>query len=196
MFIIIYIITYTGDTFIEFLRLEMLVQTLLPRVLIVLGIPVIPFFKKFLSNDIEADSVDILNDPEWVQSVKNIEGYTMSGYNGDSDDTAEPSPFVIRAPAPAFERSRRRADILKMEKMEWDVGHCVDAYKNTFIKHLSRRCTNSDPNYGTAWFHCRVRPYDTPLTGMLYMSNFFLSSYNLLLRISSSSSSSRSSQSF
>ena len=24
------------------------------------------------------------------------------------------------------------------------------------------RCTNSDPNYGTAWFHCRSRPYDTP----------------------------------
>jgi hypothetical protein len=154
----------------------MLVQTLLPRVLIVLGIPVMSFFKKFLSNDIEADSVDILNDPEWVQSVKNIEGYTMSG-----DEPIEPSPFIINAPASAFERSRRRADILKIEKMEWDAGHCVDAYKNTFIKHLSRRCTNSDPNYGTAWFHCRVRPYDTPLTGILHMSRTFMSSSNPLL---------------
>jgi hypothetical protein len=48
--------------------------TLSSRILILLGIPVISFFKKFLNNDIEADSVDVLNNPEWLQSLKDIEG--------------------------------------------------------------------------------------------------------------------------
>ena len=26
------------------------------------------------------------------------------------------------------------------------------------------RCTNSDPNYGAVWFHCRQRSFDTPST--------------------------------
>lgn len=27
---------------------------------------------------------------------------------------------------------------------------------------INFRCTNADPNYGTAWFFCRFRPFDTP----------------------------------
>ena len=41
------------------------------------------------------------------------------------------------------------------------------------------RCTNSDPNYGTTWFHFRSKPYDTPNTVLrtaLFLMTFEVSS--------------------
>ena len=35
---------------------------------------------------------------------------------------------------------------------------------NTNQTKSAPRCTNSDPNYGTTWFHYRCKPYDTPNT--------------------------------
>ena len=43
----------------------------------------------------------------------------------------------------------------------------------------SFRCTNSDPNYGTTWFHFRSKPYDTPNTVLktaLFLMTFEISS--------------------
>eukprot|EP01035_Chromulina_nebulosa_P017906 gene17906-23526_t len=30
------------------------------------------------------------------------------------------------------------------------------------LDDLQRRCENADPNYGTNWFNCRLRQFDTP----------------------------------
>lgn len=129
-----------GDSFIEYLRVEMLCQVLLPKILSMLGIPLIPFLKRFLNEDVEADTVSILQDYGMLQGL-----------------CAEP----IASPAPPFERQKRRQLLIGLERMEIDLGQLEDAYKLVTKKSLERRCINADPNYGTAWFYCRPRPFDT-----------------------------------
>ena len=140
-----------GDTFIEYLRLEVLIQVLLPRVLLVLGYPVVPFLQRFLREDVEADSVELLFEYGWLHTVCHT-------------DMNRSVPAVMPVPATNLQRQTRRADIIAIEKLEFEFPSCVDGYRSTITKSLSRRCTNSDPNYGTAWFHCRTKPYDTPST--------------------------------
>ena len=144
-----------GDTFVEYLRLEMIIQVLLPRVLIVLGYPVVPFLQRFLHEDVEADSVELLNDYGWLQATC---------YSSPQPSRSVQPAAVFPVPATNLQRQTRRADICAIETMQFDFVHCVEAYLSTVAKSLTRRCTNSDPNYGTAWFHCRTKPYDTPAT--------------------------------
>ena len=33
---------------------------------------------------------------------------------------------------------------------------------NFLFRNVYFRCVNADPNYGSAWFHCREQPYDIP----------------------------------
>jgi hypothetical protein len=54
-----------GDTFIEFLKLEMICQVLLPRVLSVLGIPLVQFIRQFISNDPESDIATLVASEDW-----------------------------------------------------------------------------------------------------------------------------------
>jgi hypothetical protein len=119
----------------------MLCQVLLPKILSMLGIPLIPFLKRFLNEDVEADTVSILQDYGMLQGL-----------------CAEP----IASPAPPFERQKRRQLLIGIERMEVDIGQLDEAYKLIAKKSLERRCINADPNYGTAWFYCRPRPFDTP----------------------------------
>ncbi len=131
-----------GDTFVEYLRLEMLCQVLLPRVLAVLGLPVVPFIKRYLSEDCEADVVEMLGGYESLQSLC----------------CADP----ISVPATPFDRQKRRKIIVGIERMEFDMGSMLPYYKATNKKLLQRRCINADPNYGTLWFFCRPKPFDIP----------------------------------
>ena len=131
--------------------MEVLIQVLVPRVLIVIGYPVVPFLKQFLAEDIESDLVDLLTQYGWLHAIC----YTTD---------MERSVAVFPVPATKAQRQTRRADICAIEQMDFDFPSCVDGFKSTITKSLSRRCTNSDPNYGTAWFHCRTKPYDTPAT--------------------------------
>ena len=142
-----------GDTFVEILRLEMLVQVVLPRVLIVLGYPVVPFLKRFLQEDVECDCVELMKDYGWLHSVCNTD-------HARAHRAA--LPLVYPVPATEGQREARRADMRAMDSLRYDIGHCVEAYQSTVVKSLARRCTNSDPNYGTVWFHCRQKPYETP----------------------------------
>ena len=136
----------------------MIIQVLLPRVLIVLGYPVVPFLQRFLHEDVEADSVELLNDYGWLHTICHTDMYSQQ----HPSRSAQPAVFPV--PATNLQRQTRRADICAIEKMQFGFVHCVEAYLSTITKSLTRRCTNSDPNYGTAWFHCRTKPYDTPAT--------------------------------
>lgn len=130
-----------GDTFIEYLRLELLCQVLLPRVLAHMGLPFVPFVRRFLCNDREADSVVMLEDYPRLQAVCE-------------------TPFPERA-SPS-QRSSRRSSLVKIEKMQLDLSGIFEAFKVIGKKNLERRCMNADPNYGTAWFFCRSSPIDAP----------------------------------
>ena len=68
-----------GDTFIEYGRLEMLCQVLLPRVLLALRLPVDRFLSEYLSEDVEADI---------PQLTKMINGWRqrMRNQSRDGDD--------------------------------------------------------------------------------------------------------------
>ena len=113
-----------GDTFLELLRLEMLLQVILPRVLNILGMPIVPFFKEHLGSDVDADSVSVLSDFGWLQTVLLDE---------------EPGMCVMSVPGRAAERTKRRANISALNSMHLDIGHHVEAYRNLQLKNLSRR---------------------------------------------------------
>ncbi len=58
-----------GDTFIEVLRMELLTQIFIPRVLAVLGLPVGLFLSKFISFDMETDTGCLLSDHQSLYSL-------------------------------------------------------------------------------------------------------------------------------
>eukprot|EP01041_Mallomonas_annulata_P006669 gene6669-13501_t len=133
-----------GDTFIEYLRLELIGQVLLPRVLAKLGIPLLPFLERFLCADEEADTANLTRDERRLRALET----ELSALNSSSD----------------VSRELRQKAIVAMSKLNLDVGNCTVAYKEVTLTNLLRRCTNADPNYGTVWFFCRHRPIDNPIT--------------------------------
>jgi tetratricopeptide (TPR) repeat protein len=127
-----------GDTFIEYLRLEVLTQVLLPRVLAILGLPVGPFIAQFVNNDRESDSSTALLQPQldsWLlRHMKDIiVDASVIKSNADSINNVRCSSLVDR-----------------------HALRCVQ------ISELERRCLCADPNYGALWFHCRKSPIDCP----------------------------------
>mmetsp|Transcript_10471 Transcript_10471/g.15963 ORF Transcript_10471/g.15963 Transcript_10471/m.15963 type:complete len:1224 (+) Transcript_10471:145-3816(+) len=138
-----------GDSFIEYVRLEMLVQVLLPRVLTLLGVPWSRFMCLLERYDKESDNSGIFERGELgLQELRDIAFY-------GSDELWHDSEYVVG-------REKRRENMRLAGSMRLDVGHCTEAYKHVTLDRLLRRCVNADPNYGTAWFFCRTRPYDTP----------------------------------
>ena len=118
-----------GDTFIEILRLEILSQIFLPKVLSVLGIPFRQFVNAFLSEDPESDILTVANSSKSVL------------FDVDSE-------------------SRIRA-MIALEDFESVVSISSSDFESLIIEKLVQRCLNADPNYGTLWFACKTRSYDT-----------------------------------
>lgn len=110
-----------GDTFVEYVRLEMLSQVLLPRVLEVLGLPVLPFLEKHLYEDLESDTVEILLDYRRAQAVSSV------------------PPMVAPTDAGSTARTKRVQDIVALEKMSFDFGNLTKQYGEILIKNLNRR---------------------------------------------------------
>ena len=99
-----------GDTFIEYLRLELVCQVILPRVLAKLGIPLKPFLLRFLCCDEEADTAALTKDERWLQTL---------------DTELLPSPHVD------ISREQRQKNIAAMMQIELDIGNCTQAYSTT-----------------------------------------------------------------
>jgi la-related protein 1 len=106
-----------GDTFLEYVRLEMICQVLLPHVLSVLGVPVATFIAEYVSADLESDLGE-LPPTHWAGLSAQI-----------TDAVAESQT----------EQERRRSVILAIERMQYDAGDLIHQYRDVKIKNLSRR---------------------------------------------------------
>lgn len=102
-----------GDTFIEYVRLEMLCQVLLPKVLQALHLPLLSFLKRHLTEDLESDVVDLV--------MLTSEPYEV----GTSVD-------------PFFRQTRRRVMELMLNLM-YDFELKEKDFQNIVIKSLTRR---------------------------------------------------------
>ena len=140
-----------GDSFIEYIRVEMLLQVVLPRVLDLLGISWSCFISCQEGLDTESDSHGVFCESGEGSLEEDI--VAAGAYYG-APDGANPS------------RCCSADDIQNSMKLfaqsSLDIGHCTEAYRHISLDQLQRRCTNADPNYGTSWFFCRSRPFDTP----------------------------------
>ena len=119
-----------GDTFVEYLRLEMIIQVILPRALHILGIPIVPFFKKNLQYDVESDCFNMINNYSWLQSI---------AQSGDENADVDFQKSNVMKMSGNENRRKRIENIDRIEKMDFDIGHCVEAYKNIELKNLCRR---------------------------------------------------------
>lgn len=109
-----------GDSFVEYVRLEMLCQVLLPRVLEVLGLPVVEFVRTFLSEDPESDLVEITHDARRVTLV----------YDSSS---------VVSVPCDKDALALRESVIVKLERMQYEFGDLSEHYAQVVVKNLNRR---------------------------------------------------------
>ena len=129
-----------GDTFVEYLRLELVCQVILPQVLRHVGLPYAAFVRTLVTGDENADS---------DASAVAEDGARTSAADGYQDFETDPRSS-----------HERRTSILALENFEVDprqVFHQVIPR----LEALVRKCMNADPNYGTLWFFCRDQPCDT-----------------------------------
>jgi tetratricopeptide (TPR) repeat protein len=103
-----------GDSFIEYIRLEMLTQILLPRVLFLLGVPVNFFFSLLDNFDLESDS---------SKSLKNIREMVEVAFSG--------SHHLLR--------SNPKDNVALAKNGLLDIGHCREALEKISIANLTRR---------------------------------------------------------
>lgn len=111
-----------GDSFIEYIRLEMLTQVFLPRVLVLLGVPV-PYFFSLLDNfDPESDS---------SKNLENLREMVEIAFSG--------SHHLIRSNLKENQESAKKGIL--------DVGHCKQALEKVSITNLTRRLVSIPPPY-------------------------------------------------
>ncbi len=108
-----------GDTFVEYVRLEMLCQVLLPAVLSLLQLPVLPFMQTYLHEDVESDTIEITRDARRIKL-----SYT---------DTR------MSVPGTTNDRAAREEVIYALEHMQYEFGNLSEQYRNVVIKNLNRR---------------------------------------------------------
>ena len=175
-----------GDTFVEYLRLEIIIQVILPRILNALGIPLRPFLKRFVSSDPESDTMEQLTDtPRFPVGLWDTKSWSV------------PSPEEFRS-----SRKKVVKAIIEMTSEHNNDNNLQQSFKEVSIKSLMRRyflifilyfdciydylydspccstlyillhrCSNAEPNYGSAWFYCRRHPIDTPADVLKYALN-------------------------
>ena len=108
-----------GDTFVEYVRLEMLCQVLLPAVLSLLQLPVLPFMQTYLHEDVESDTMEITRDARRIKL-----SYADTRMN---------------VPGAASDRAEREKVICALELMQYEFGNLSEQYRNVVIKNLNRR---------------------------------------------------------
>ena len=145
-----------GDTFVEAVRLEMLCQRLLSRLLGGFGLPLALFFSSYLCSDVEADSALALSDPSRGLLARLS---TLAEEGGGSK--ASPSPWPIWttpapsnqtgqalrgaravAPAPAPPATRgARIELLRLALgARLHLGLSCEDFIATELSSLKRRC--------------------------------------------------------
>ena len=161
-----------GDTFIEVLRVEVLAQIFLPRVLALMGLPVEPFLANFLTTDLEADMAHLTTSSAamYALTLLNSPPPHSARYRKWTSNKSEigsklslPLIDLIGAPAASSDREWRVSIIRAILDHQLSLHISEEDFSRLFLKNLYRRCVNADPNYGVGWFFCRKRATDSPL---------------------------------
>lgn len=118
-----------GDSFIEYIRLELLIQVVLPRVLDLMGVSWATFLKCVEALDQESDS-------NWVFCEH-------SGESEERDARVKQRAYYC-APACVIQQTANTKELIlenlkKAANSELDIGHCTEAYKHVLLDRLHRR---------------------------------------------------------
>ena len=174
-----------GDTFVEALRVEILCQIFIPRVLALLGLPIAPFLAEFLTSDVETDLAHITTSPSAIYAITALSS-PIAGTNNplyrrwrsaqrDFDQSMDPpdtfhggaGPIVPPNTAPPnaamADRLWRRGVIASIDDMHLNVGVSEHDFQRLHLPSLYRRAVNADPNYGVEWFYCSTKAVDSPM---------------------------------
>ena len=127
-----------GDTFVEMMRVELLGQVLLPRILSLLGLPVRSFLFQFLSYDGSTDTAGIVADSTALQSL------------------------TLKAMTKDMTHQQRLTVLTDMLSLRADISLRASDFEKVSIDRLLRRCINAEPNYGSAWAHSRSQTTKSP----------------------------------
>jgi hypothetical protein len=148
-----------GDSFLEVLRVEILAQVFLPKLLGLLGIPLGPFLHNFLSFDVAGDVTWLAASPRAHFALTLVNAV----YPLTADMDIEAIYPVIQVPALERERRARVGILCGIENMELNLHVYRADFRRIYQKNLMRRCVNADPNYGTIWHFCRNWIHDAPV---------------------------------
>ena len=153
-----------GDTFMEVLRIEVLAQVFIPRVLILMGLPVEPFWQ-FLTTDLEADIAQLTTSPAAMYALtllnfppptsRRRRKWTSNARPDIGSKVSLPLMELIGAPAASSDREWRVTLIKAILNHKLPIQVSLRKISRLFLKNLDRRCVNADPNYGVGWFFCR-----------------------------------------
>jgi len=139
-----------GDSFMEHLRLSLLVEHVLPRAEWLIqecGAPQLGAIMDRLS-------ASVLRTPE----LRHTKQAAMEEILRICTDAGALSASCILAPLREITRALGQEP--GAEAGASDVLTVADLEQAVFDR-LELRCTNADPNYGVMWFQCRGRPSDT-----------------------------------
>jgi hypothetical protein len=125
-----------GDSFIEYIKVEILCQVILPKILNAFCIPFNSFLEYLTFGDYESD---------FYIYVTNILSTPVIEENCNDRD------YCIEK-------------ITEWIHGNLQLNFTLNDFKSVSLESLIRRCVNADPNYGTAWIYCRERLSDTAAT--------------------------------
>jgi tetratricopeptide (TPR) repeat protein len=118
-----------GDSFVEYVRLEMLMQVVLPRVLDLMGVSWTVFFKCVEALDPESDSHWVFNE--------------QTGSASEQDGIVKDVAYIGAPPGVNKITTTTQSTILdnmkKAANAVLDIGHCTEAYKQVQLDRLQRR---------------------------------------------------------
>lgn len=123
-----------GDTFVEYIRLEMICQRILQPLCHTFNIDYNQFVLKYLNLDPDSDLINQCLNKENNQQI-NLTHNRVDMIKQILSLTLDTKSYTPR---------------LKTHSL------------SVTIPNLHKRCVNADPNYGSLWFHCRHLPYDIP----------------------------------
>ncbi len=123
-----------GDTFIEYMRVEIINQLIFKRLFELLGLPTEAFSKAITGDSTESDTA-VLSSA--AMKNKSISRNKMSS-------------------------SKRVQHITEIECLEFTPDRIKDT--DVVVDALMRRCSNADSNYGILWFFCRKCSTDSSKT--------------------------------
>ena len=142
-----------GDTFMEVLRIEVIAQIFIPRILVIMGLPVEPFLTNFLSTDLESDIAQLITSSAAIYALTLLNSpppnsvrrrrWTSNKVEVGSKASL-PVMDLIGAPADPPDREWRISAIRAILNHQLSLHVSQEDFSRLFLKNLDRRCVNAD----------------------------------------------------